>query len=84
MEFPIKVSEQHRGCLWAARDGVDRQNLAKIAQIDEELLVELITFFQLFQEATLAMKVFKQPTLQRVCYFKQSLLLHCDLVIEDV
>ncbi|BBN09826.1 hypothetical protein Mp_4g23020 [Marchantia polymorpha subsp. ruderalis] len=34
-------------------------------------------------KATLAMKLFKQPTLKRVCYFRHNLLLHSDMVTKD-
>ncbi|OAE29542.1 hypothetical protein AXG93_4459s1000 [Marchantia polymorpha subsp. ruderalis] len=60
------------------------KKLVKIAHIDEELLLELITFLQSFEEAILTMEVFKQPMFQRMCYFRHSLLLHCDLITEDV
>lgn len=57
---------------------------SKATLIDRDLLKELITFLEPFQEATLALEVFKQPTLHRVLYFRQSLLTHCEVVREDI
>ena len=46
----------------------ERNKLHKVANIDKDLLKELITFLEEFQKATLALEKFKEPTLHRVIY----------------
>ncbi|OAE30416.1 hypothetical protein AXG93_3483s1080 [Marchantia polymorpha subsp. ruderalis] len=56
----------------------------KVCKIDHELLKEFIAFLVLFQEATLALEMFVEPTLHRVLYFWQNLLKHCQVVAADI
>ena len=46
----------------------ERNKLYKVANIDKNLLKELITFLEEFPKATLTLEKFKEPTLHRVIY----------------
>ena len=59
----------------------ERNKLHKVANIDKDLLKELITFLEEFQKATLALKKFKEPTLHRVIYWQHRFSLH--LIIQN-
>ena len=56
----------------------------KLLGIDKDMLTELVAFLQPFQTATLALEVFKQPTIQDVCFYRHLLLEHCAVIREDI
>ncbi|BBN07431.1 hypothetical protein Mp_4g03790 [Marchantia polymorpha subsp. ruderalis] len=58
--------------------------VSKVSKIDHELLKELIAFLVPFQEATLALEMFAEPTIHRELYFRQNLLKHCQVVAADI
>ncbi|BBN02288.1 hypothetical protein Mp_2g14090 [Marchantia polymorpha subsp. ruderalis] len=58
--------------------------VSKVNKIDHELLKEFIAFLVPFQEATLALEMFAEPTIHRVLYFRQNLLKHCQVVAADI
>ncbi|PTQ37542.1 hypothetical protein MARPO_0056s0021, partial [Marchantia polymorpha] len=58
--------------------------VSKVNKIDHELLKEFIAFLVPFQEATLALEMFAEPTIHRVLYFWQNLLKHCQVGAADI
>jgi len=55
-----------------------------IACLDGELNSELVRFFYVFKQGTLALEAFKKPTLHLVAIWRQKLLNHCEPVKEIV
>jgi hypothetical protein len=55
-----------------------------ITCLDGELNSELVRFLYVFKQGTLALKVFKKPTLHLVAFWRQKLLSHCEPVRETV
>ncbi|KAH9102997.1 hypothetical protein AeMF1_020563 [Aphanomyces euteiches] len=58
--------------------------LSKVSNIPQTLLKEFIDFLDVFQQATLALEQFKQPTLHKVIYWRHVLHCHMQPVLADI
>ncbi len=61
-----------------------KDKLSKLNDISWALLKELIAFLAPFQQATLALKKFKHPTLHKVVWWRHVIMGHLRLVLSDV
>ncbi|KAH9153610.1 hypothetical protein AeRB84_004163 [Aphanomyces euteiches] len=71
-------------CLRSIYDMFDKVVDIKVSNIPQTLLKEFIDFLDVFQQATLALEQFKQPTLHKVIYWRHVLHCHLQPVLADI
>jgi len=76
---PVEYSEElrkvYRDLHCERKRETDDGHFKNVAERDNSIL-------DLFREATLVLEAFLNPTLHLVCYWRYSLIMHCEHVLE--